>query len=118
MKRRRQRRSVCPVACALDLLGDRWTLLVIRDLFAGKTQFSEFRASPEGIATNVLSERLDRLVEADLVQVVESKRFAGRHAYELTKRGTSLGPVLEAFAQWGLENFPGSEIRIAPKDSD
>ena len=53
-----QRRSVCPVACTLDLIGDKWTLLVIRDLASGKTRFKDFIQSPERIATNILSERL------------------------------------------------------------
>ena len=56
------RRSSCPVSCALDLLGDRWTLLVIRDLFRGFTRFGEFLASPERIPTNILADRLKRLV--------------------------------------------------------
>src|SRR5256885_15547057 len=54
-------RSPCPVACSLDLLGDRWTLLVVRDLFWGKTKYGEFLASPEGIPTNILADRLQRL---------------------------------------------------------
>src|SRR5271168_4961621 len=66
-------RSPCPVACSLDLFGDRWTLLVIRDLFWGKTRFGEFEASPEGIPTNILAERLQRLEAAGLV---------GRKAYQ------------------------------------
>ena len=60
------RRSLCPVACSLDILGDRWTLLVIRDLFAGKSRFGEFLASPEHIPTNILAERLKRLERAGL----------------------------------------------------
>ncbi len=67
----RNRRSNCPVACTLDLVGDRWTLLVVRDLIWGKTRFDEFLASPEGIATNILSSRL-RLLE-DLGYVTGKK---------------------------------------------
>jgi len=54
------RRSPCPVACSLDLIGDKWTLLVIRDLLFGRSRFKDFAASPEGIPTNILSERLGR----------------------------------------------------------
>ena len=61
------RRSVCPVACTLDLIGDKWTLLVIRDLMSGKSQFKDFLESPEGIATNILTSRLNRLLEHGLV---------------------------------------------------
>ena len=63
-------RSPCPLACALDLLGDRWTLLVIRDLVLGKSRFKEFVASPEGIPTNILSDRLDRLLTHGIVTQV------------------------------------------------
>ncbi|MEM9381265.1 MAG: helix-turn-helix domain-containing protein [Planctomycetota bacterium] len=105
------RRSCCPVACTLDLIGDRWTLLVVRDLFAGRTRFSEFLRSPEGIATNVLTDRLDRLVEAGLVERhVEPP--GKRAAYRLTKAGKSLRPLLGALRDWGLRHIEGTEVRI------
>ena len=58
------KRSPCPVAFSLDIFGDRWTLLVIRDLFYGRTRFKEFVASPEGIPTNILTDRLERLLDS------------------------------------------------------
>src|ERR671916_2191665 len=61
------RRSACPVACALDVVGDRWTLLVIRDLLAGKSRYGDFLASPEKIPTNILADRLKRLEREGLV---------------------------------------------------
>jgi len=62
------RRSVCPIATTLDLLGDKWTLLVVRDLlFVGKRRFGEFLESPEGIPTNILTDRLRRLEEHGVV---------------------------------------------------
>jgi len=64
------RRSPCPVACALDLFGDRWTLLVIRDLLFGRSRFKDFSASPEGIPTNILSERLGRLLAANVIEQI------------------------------------------------
>ena len=68
-------RSFCPVACSLDLIGDRWTLLVVRDLFHGKTRFGDFLSSPEHIPTNILAERLKRLETAGLIRSVPySKR--------------------------------------------
>jgi DNA-binding HxlR family transcriptional regulator len=60
-------RSRCPVSCTLELVGDRWSLLVIRDLFRGKHRFGEFLESPEAIPTNILTERLKRLVHAGIV---------------------------------------------------
>ena len=61
------RRSSCPIACALDLIGDRWTLVVVRDLLRGMTKYGEFLGGPEGIPTNVLAERLVRLEKARIV---------------------------------------------------
>jgi len=66
------RRSRCPVSCTLDVLGDRWTLLVVRDLMRGKRRFLELVASPEGIPTNILAERLKRLVS---LGVIASRRY-------------------------------------------
>lgn len=106
-------RSPCPVACTLDLIGDRWTLLVIRDLFRGKTQFKEFLESPERIATNILSERLARLLAHGLIERLPSASVPGRDAYHLTERGASLMPLLEQVAAWGLANIPGTEARLA-----
>lgn len=60
---RSEKRSPCPIAGVLDILGDRWTLLVVRDLFCGKSQYKDFAASPEKIATNILADRLHRLVQ-------------------------------------------------------
>lgn len=108
------KRSVCPLACTLDVIGDRWTLLVVRDLFAGKTQFKQFAASPEGIATNILASRLAKLVDAGIAEKSRSADPTGRDGYRLTEKGRSLGPVLQAMAQWGLENIEGTEARIDP----
>lgn len=108
----RTRRSPCPVAGTLDILGDRWTLLVIRDLFRGCTQFKEFLRGPEKIATNVLSERLNRLQEEGLVERFPLAEQAAREGYRLTAKGRSLGPVLKAMADWGIVNIPGSEARL------
>ena len=110
-------RSVCPVACTLDLIGDKWTLLVIRDLWSGKSHFKEFIDSPEHIATNILTDRLNRLSESGLVEQFPSEELPGRHGYRLTKKGKSLGPVLRAVTNWGLANIEGTEVRIRPKPS-
>lgn len=112
---RMSRRSPCPVACTLDVIGDRWTLLVIRDLMFGKSHFKEFALSPEGIATNILSARLERLQAQDLVERYPSPQHAGRCAYRLTEKGKTLQPVLEAISQWGLAHIQGTEIRLQPQ---
>ncbi len=114
MKKKVQRRSSCPVACTLDIIGDKWTLLVIRDLFLGRTQFREFMASPEGIASNILSDRLRRLVESGLVERTPSLEQTGRDLYRLTESGRTLGPVLQAIVKWGEDNIPGAKARMKP----
>ena len=111
---RAARRSPCPVACTLDLIGDRWTLLVIRDLACGKSQFKEFLASPEKIATNILADRLARLVEHKLAEKQPTPESAGRDAYRLTAKGKSLFPVLKAVADWWLAQIKGTEARMKP----
>lgn len=110
-----KRRSPCPIACTLDVIGDRWTLLVIRDLACGKAHFKEFTASPEKIATNILTDRLTRLQEHGLVERYPSIEIPGRDAYRLTKKGRSLLPVLRAVADWGLAHLPGTEARMKLK---
>jgi DNA-binding HxlR family transcriptional regulator len=98
-----ERRSPCPVACTLELVGDRWTLLVIRDLFLGRKLFKDFEASPEGIPTNILSERLERLLGAEIVEQIPASEGAKRLAYQLTPKGKGLAPVLAAIRDWGLK---------------
>ena len=108
-------RSPCPIANTLDLLGDKWTLLVVRDLFLGRQHFKEFAASPERISTNILSERLSRLVESGLVERFPSPEQSARDAYRLTQKGMTLKPVLEAVKNWGLKNIEGTQARLTPK---
>jgi DNA-binding HxlR family transcriptional regulator len=97
---RRRRRSDCPVHFALDVFGDAWTLLVVRDLmFKGRTTFSDFARAEEGIATNILADRLARL-EADRIVELE-----GRH-YRLTSKGIDLLPILLAIIGWSAKYDP------------
>lgn len=104
------RRSPCPVACSLDILGDRWTLLVIRDLFLGHDRFRDFMASPESIPTNILSERLERLLGHEIVEQVPAADGTKRSAYRLTKKGRALGPMLAAMRDWGLKWEKGTRL--------
>ena len=96
------RRSRCPVSCTLDVLGDRWTLLVVRDLMRGKRRFAELVDTPEGIPTNILSDRLKRLIATG---IVESRRYSEhppRVEYALTPKGEDLRPVMRAMVEWGV----------------
>jgi DNA-binding HxlR family transcriptional regulator len=106
------RRSVCPIACTLDLLGDKWTLLIVRDLMSGKAHFKEFLASPEKIATNILAERLARLVSNDLIERHPSSAIVGREAYRLTEKGRSLRGLMSQMKAWGLDHIDGTEARM------
>lgn len=94
-------RSNCPIAASLDLLGDRWTLVVLRDmLLGGVRRFSDF-AVDEGIATNVLSERLERLTRVGLVTVGRDPDDGRRKIYAPTESAVALIPVLVELAAWG-----------------
>jgi DNA-binding HxlR family transcriptional regulator len=108
------RRSGCPVACALDVVGDRWTLLLVRDLLAGKRRYGDFLASFERIPTNILAERLRRLERHGLITSTLYSQHPPRREYSLTPAGWKLGRVVEALADWGLEQFPGTERRGGP----
>ena len=96
------RRSSCPVACSLDIFGDRWTLLIVRDLLFGRTRFRDFTASPEGIPTNILTDRLERLLAHGVVEQIPAEDGTKRLAYRLTEKGQALKSVLRAMRDWGL----------------
>jgi DNA-binding HxlR family transcriptional regulator len=101
-------RSPCPVANALDVIGDKWSLLVIRDLLHGKQTYGELLDSPEGIPTNILADRLKRLEGAGIIVRAPYQDRPVRYAYRLTKKGTDLGDVLLAFVRWGKKHIPGT----------
>jgi len=103
-------RSSCPVACALDILGDKWTLLIIRDLLSGFTRFKEFAEGPEGIPTNILSDRLERLCDQGVVKKVPVSEGAKRFAYQLTPKGKELKKILLPLARWGMKHLPGTAM--------
>ena len=107
------KRSPCPVAFSLDIFGDRWTLLVIRDLFLGGTRFKEFAASAEGIPTNILTDRLERLLARGIIQQMPAEDGTKRMAYRLTKKGKALGPILKAMRDWGLASDKSTRVQIS-----
>jgi DNA-binding HxlR family transcriptional regulator len=105
-------RSPCPIAGALDLLGDRWTLLVIRDLLLyDKRRFAEFQSSPERIASNILADRLERLEGCGLVQRRQYADRPPREEYHPTARAWDLAPVLRELIRWGQRHVPGTATR-------
>jgi DNA-binding HxlR family transcriptional regulator len=101
-------RSACPVASALDLFGDKWTLVVIRDIVAGKKRYGEFEKSPEGIPTNILADRLRALEAHELIRKVPYQTKPTRYEYRLTEKGADLLPVLQAMARWGSRHIAGT----------
>jgi DNA-binding HxlR family transcriptional regulator len=103
-------RSTCPIAVTLDFLGDKWTLLVIRDLFLGKRTYGELLKSPEKIPTNILAERLKRLEKAGLVEKKPYQERPVRHAYTLTAKGHDLKGVLKAILLWADKHIPGTVV--------
>lgn len=103
-------RSQCPVACSLDILGDKWTLLVVRDLFVGKATYGELQAGQEGIPTNILADRLKRLERSGIISKQQYHARPLRYRYALTKKGEELGPVLLALVKWGSKYPPSPGI--------
>jgi DNA-binding HxlR family transcriptional regulator len=101
-------RSPCPVANALDLVGDKWSLLVVRDLRHGKRTYGELADSPEGIPTNILADRLKRLEDAGIITSTPYQERPARYTYELTPKGMDLGEVLLALVKWGKRHIPGT----------
>lgn len=101
-------RSLCAVANSLDIVGDKWSLLVVRDLLHGKRTYGELAQSPEGIPTNILAERLRRLESAGIVASTPYQERPVRYAYSLTPKGLALGEVLLAFVRWGKQHIPGT----------
>ncbi len=99
-------RSSCPISGALDIVGDKWTLLVVRDLFRNKHRFGDFLNSPEAIPTNILADRLKRLEAAGIIKRELYQDNPPRAEYFLTTRGADLAPVLRAMVKWGLEYLP------------
>jgi len=101
-------RSACAVANSLDIVGDKWSLLVVRDLLHGKRTYGELANSPERIPTNILAERLKRLEGAGIIVGTPYQQHPVRYAYTLTPKGTALGDVLLAFVRWGKRHIPGT----------
>ncbi len=106
-------RSSCPISQTLEILGDRWTLLVIRDLmFFGKSQYKEFLSSPEKISTNILADRLKRLEQSGIITKTSYQDNPPRYAYHLTQKGQDLRPLIREVTTWGLEYIENTQIPL------
>ncbi|MEZ5930906.1 MAG: helix-turn-helix domain-containing protein [Alphaproteobacteria bacterium] len=90
---------------ALDVFGDRWTLVVVRDLVLGKSRFGELAAGPEKIPTNILADRLKQLEMVEVIERVAYQERPTRYEYRLTDKGRDLAPVLRAMADWGEKHM-------------
>lgn len=100
LRRKPSKEETCPVARSLDVLGDRWSLLIVRDAFDGMRRFSDFQRST-GMARNILSDRLRKLVEAGILETQAASDGTAYQEYVLTPRGVNLFPLVVALRQWG-----------------
>jgi DNA-binding HxlR family transcriptional regulator len=99
-------RSPCPVASALDVFGDKWTLIVLRTIFAGRSRYSELADIPEKIATNILADRLERLERFGLIEKTPYQESPIRYRYSLTWAGADVLPILQALGAWSGRHIP------------
>jgi DNA-binding HxlR family transcriptional regulator len=94
-------RSVCPISSGLDVVGDKWSLLIVRDLIShGTRTYSEFLESPEHVSTNILAARLRFLTSLGIIERTDPNAAARNNAYRLTESGKALRPVLEELGRW------------------
>lgn len=118
------RRSDCPVAYALDVVGDRWTLLIVRDLlFNAERRFGDLLDSEEGIATNILADRLSKLEARGIVTAQRDPENRRSKRYRITEVGRALAPVIIEMMIWSAEHDPQTAatkawLRRAKKDKD
>ena len=119
----RQRRSGCPISIALELLGDAWSLLIVRDLmFKDRRTFNDFLTGGEGIASNILADRLRRLEDADIIEKRRDPLDARRFLYRLSPKGIELAPVLVELVVWSARHeqtdAPAAVVRRMRADRD
>lgn len=119
----RQRRSGCPISIALELLGDAWSLLIVRDLmFKERRTFNDFLTGGEGIASNILADRLRKLEDANIIEKRRDPQDARRFIYRLTAKGIDLAPVLVELVVWsarhGQTDAPAAVVRRMRVDRD
>jgi DNA-binding HxlR family transcriptional regulator len=116
INKKNEKRSDCPISCTMELIGDKWSLLIIRDiLFFGKCTYNDFLDSPESISTNILHDRLIMLSEKGLIGYTG---VAKRKKYFLTETGMDLKPVLESIGIFGMKHFKESKEYVKTKMQD
>src|SRR5215212_6207734 len=109
-----KRRSDCPISSSLEVWGDKWSLLIIRDLMLAKEcTYGDFLKSPEGIATNILASRLQALEENKIIEKLEHPDSKAKVLYRLTRKGIDLLPILIEINLWAEKYFPIPEDRKA-----
>lgn len=102
-----KKRSGCPISCSLDVWGDKWSLLIIRDLiFAKERTYGDFLKSPERIATNILAARLQALEENRIIERLEHPDSKAKVLYRLTRKGIDLLPIVIEISLWAEKYFP------------
>ena len=117
LKRNYDGQESCSVAQVLEIIGERWTWLIIRDAFLGLTKFREFEQSL-GIARNVLTDRLNRLVEEGIFERVLYQERPARYEYRLTQKGADLFTALNAIRQWGDQYLSPKPMRLLRRKAD
>ncbi|MEP6556682.1 MAG: helix-turn-helix domain-containing protein [Ferruginibacter sp.] len=119
-----KKRSGCPISCSLDIFGDKWSLLIIRDMmFSQKSTYGDFLKSAEGIATNILASRLQGLEENKLIEKLEHPDSKAKVLYKLTQKGIDLLPIILEIHFWADKylTIPAdikAMIKAAKKDKD
>ena len=109
-----KKRSDCPVSCSLDILGDKWSLLIVRDLMFGKEcTYGDFLKSAEGIATNILASRLQSLEENKIIEKLDHPDSKAKVLYKLTRKGIDLLPVMVEINLWAEKYFTIPDERKA-----
>ena len=109
------KRSSCPVSTSLEIIGDTWTLVLIRNFFLGSTTFADFKKTPENIATNILSNRLKKLMKYKLIEYQLHPKNKKIKQYYLTEAGMNLYPLIYDLLIWGKNNL---DMEIGPISSD
>jgi len=101
----KKRKSDCPINYALEIFGDKWTFLIVRDLmFKGKHYYKEFLEAEEGIATNILADKLSGLEDAEIISKTVDPEHKSKQIYKLTKKGIDLVPVLVEIILWSAKH--------------
>jgi DNA-binding HxlR family transcriptional regulator len=109
-----KKRSECPISCSLDVWGDKWSLLIVRDLmFAKECTYGDFLKSPEGIATNILASRLQALEENKVIEKLEHPDSKAKVLYRLTRKGIDLLPIMIEINLWAEKYFVMPDERKA-----